>query len=64
MFRFRYFYDPKCGGAWWLIEKRFLFLFWKKYKKYKYKILEDGSPNINDVMNYVDNLNQNKYKDE
>ena len=37
MFRFRYAYDPKCGGAWWLIEKRFLFLFWKKYKNISIK---------------------------
>lgn len=57
MFRFRYAYDPRCGGSWWVIEKRFLWFFWLNYKKMPYRLLEDGYPNINQVMDYVDWLN-------
>jgi hypothetical protein len=58
MYRFEY-----GGGTnykiYWVIQKRFLWLFWRNYKKMPYKILDDGYPNINEVMNYVEQLNQN-----
>jgi hypothetical protein len=58
MYRFEY-----GGGTnykiYWVIQKRFLWLFWRNYKKMSYKILDDGYPNINEVMNYVEQLNQN-----
>jgi hypothetical protein len=58
-YRFKY-----VGGFnyknYWVIQKRFLWLFWRNYKKMSYQILDDGYPNINEVMDYVELLNQNK----
>jgi hypothetical protein len=58
-YRFKYEYDSPYG-SYWLIQERFLYVFWKKYEEYPYKILKDGSPNTTEVMNYVEELNQNK----
>ena len=58
-FRFSYDYDFP-GGSYWLIEKRFLWVFWKKYYKYPYKILKDGSPNTTEVMDYIEKLNKDE----
>ena len=58
-------YRLEYGGGsnykyYWVIQKRFLWLFWRNYKKMPYQILDDGYPNINEVMDYVELLNQNK----
>ena len=58
-FRFSYDYESPFG-SYWLVEKRYLWVFWKKYEEYPYKILKDGSPNTVEIMNYVEELNQNK----
>jgi hypothetical protein len=64
MYRFKY-----VGGFnyknYWVIQKRFLWLFWRNYKKIPYRLLEDGYPNINKVMDYVDwlNMGPNEYDD-
>ena len=58
-------YRFEYGGGtnykiYWVIQKRFLWLFWRNYKKMSYQILDDGYPNINEVMDYVELLNQDK----
>lgn len=55
-FKFRYVYESPYKH-WWLIEKRFLYVFWRKWKKFHYK-LEDGYPNINEVSDCVEKLNK------
>ncbi len=59
MYRFEY-----VGGYnyknYWVIQKRLLGVFWRNYKKMTYRIMADGYPNINEVMDYVELLNQNK----
>ena len=59
MYRFVYVGGPNYKN-YWVIQKRFFWVFWRNYKKMSYKILDDGYPNINEVMNYVEQLNQNK----
>lgn len=59
MYRFEY------GGGYnyrkyWIIQKRFLWLFWRNYKKMSYRIMDDGYPNINQAMDYVELLNKNE----
>ena len=55
-FRFEY-----AGGEpkLWVIQKRFLFIFWRNHTKMRYKISNDGTPNIKEVMDYVEMLNKN-----
>jgi hypothetical protein len=58
-FKFDFKYES-YEKRYWLIRKRFMWLFWKPFEKYPYKILSDGSPNFNEVSNYVNSLNNSK----
>ena len=55
-FRFE-FKEDSHYVKYWVIQKQFLWFFWRDYKKIPYRLLEDGYPNINQVMDYVDWLN-------
>ena len=66
MSKFRFeFKEDSHYVKYWVIQKRFLWFFWLNYKKIPYRLLEDGHPNINQVMDYVDwlNMGPNEYDD-